>query len=207
VLGRSAEDQGLTYWTGLLDQGQPPDVVAKGIFNSSERLNPLVTGFYEKFLLRGTDPGGLAYWVADWQRNGDPDDVVVNILSSPEFYNDGGGTHDGFVRLLYQRFLDRSAEAGGLAYWDGVLDSGQKTVAQVAADFRKTHEQHVDLVDFLFGEYFNADTVPDSAPYVALLDGGETQTQVEQAIIDSTQYRNTPPPPAAGTVGRALFEH
>jgi hypothetical protein len=42
-------------------QGSPPDVVATGIFNSTERLNPLVTNFYQQYLGRNTDPGGLAY--------------------------------------------------------------------------------------------------------------------------------------------------
>src|SRR5262249_18212981 len=56
VLHRSAEDSGLIYWTAQLDAGQPLDVVATGIFNSVERLNPLVTQFYEQFLGRDTDP-------------------------------------------------------------------------------------------------------------------------------------------------------
>lgn len=194
VLHRSAEDQGLAYWTAQLDASQPLDVVAKGIFNSPERLDPLVSEFYEQLLLRATDRDGLAFWVADWQQKGDPDDVVVSILSSKEFYHEAGDTHDGFVKLLYQRFLDRPYDAAGLAYWDNVLDLGQETIGQVAADFRKTHEQHVDLVDFLFGEYFGNTNPTDAQarPYVADLDAGETQTQVEQAIIDSPEYRSTP---------------
>jgi hypothetical protein len=209
VLHRPAEDQGLVFWTSQLNAGQKLDIVAKGIFNSSERLNPLVTQFYQRFLLRGTDPGGLAYWVADWQAKGDPDDVVVNILSSKEFYDDAGDTHDGFVKLLYERFLGRAFDPSGLAYWDGLLNSNQMTVQQVASTFRKTHEQHVDLVDFLFGEYFgnSSPTTTQAQPYVSLLDSGETQTQVEQAIIDSQAYSNSPPEPAPGTVGRALYQH
>ncbi|HET6884553.1 MAG TPA: Ig-like domain-containing protein, partial [Pirellulales bacterium] len=67
VLHRPAEDDGLTYWAGQLAAGQSLDAVAKGIFNSTERLNPLVTEFYQQYLGRGTDPSGLAYWVQDWQ--------------------------------------------------------------------------------------------------------------------------------------------
>jgi hypothetical protein len=39
------------------------------------------------------------------------------------------------------------------------------------------------------------------------LDNGQTETQVEKAIIDSPAYSDNPPEPAAGTVGRALYPH
>jgi hypothetical protein len=83
-----------------------------------------------------------------------------------------------------------------------------ETRVQIASQFYDTHEKHVDLVDFLFGEYFNGVTpLPSTAPYVADLDGGETETQVEKAIIDSPDYDNNPPEPAVGTGGRALYPH
>jgi hypothetical protein len=212
VLHRPAEDAGLTYWTGLLDQGQPLDVVASGIFNSTERLNPLVAQFYQQFLGRGTDPGGLAYWVADWQAKGDPRDVVENILASKEFFDDAGDTNLGFINLLYQRVLMRSAEPDGIAYWVALMsdppNNPPETRAQVASQFYDTHEKHVDLVDFLFGEYFNSiSPLPSTQPYVAGLDAGESETQVEKAIIDSPVYSGSPRQPAAGSVGLALYPH
>jgi len=207
VLHRSAEDAGLVSWTSMLDQGAPLDVVAKGIFTSPERLDPLVTQFYENYLGRAPDSGGLSAWVSDWQQKGDSDDVVVNILASQEFFNDAGGTNQGFVELLYERFLGRAGEASGVSSWVGMLNSGQ-TRQQVASDFVGAPERHVELVDYLFGEYFKGVTpTPDPTPYVNLLNSGETQTQVEQAIIDSTAYDNTPPQPAQGTVGTALYQH
>jgi VCBS repeat-containing protein len=208
VLHRSAEDAGLLFWTGLLDRGSPLDVVATGIFNSVERLNPLVTQFYQNFLGRGPDPDGLSFWVADWQQKGDPRDVVERILASPEFFDLGGGTNMGYIARLYERVLLRHAEQAGLDYWVGLMGPPMnETRLQIATQFYDTHEKHAVLVDFLFGEYFQGTAAPDPTPYVALLDNGETQTQVEQAIIDSPDYRNSPPTPAAGTVGRALYDH
>jgi hypothetical protein len=209
VLHRSAEDSGLIYWTGLLDQGSPLDVVATGIFNSTERLDPLVTQFYEQYLNRGTDPGGLNYWVTDWQTKGDPRDVVENILASPEFFDDAGDTNSGYVTLLYQRVLQRPAEQSGLNYWVGLMSPPTNaTRLQIASQFYDTHEKHVDLVNFLFGEYFQGVTpLPDTTPYVTDLDNGETETQVEKAIIDSSAYSDNPPKPATGAVGRALYPH
>jgi hypothetical protein len=209
VLHRGAEDSGLTYWTGLLDQGLPLDVVATGIFNSTERLNPLVTQFYQQFLGRDTDPSGLAYWVNDWQTKGDPRDVVENILASQEFFDDSGDTNTGYVTLLYQRVLQRSAETDGLKYWTGLMaPPTNETRVQIASQFYDTHEKHLDLVDFLFGEYFQGvSPLPSTAPYVTDLDNGQTETQVEKAIIDSPDYSSNPPQPAAGTVGKSLYPH
>jgi hypothetical protein len=51
---------------------------------------------------------------------------------------------------------------------------------------------------------FQGGLSPDATPFVTLLDNHQTQTQVEQAIIDSPAYLNAPPEPAAGAVGRAL---
>src|SRR6185312_13019502 len=208
VLRRSAEDSGLIYWTAQLDAGQPLDVVATGIFNSTERLDPLVTQFYQQFLDRDTDPGGLAYWVTEWQTKGDPRDVVENILASQEFFDDAGDTNTGYITLLYQQVLDRAAEPSGLAYWLALMSSPtNETRLQIAWKFYDTHEKHADLVNnLLFAEYFQGVTpLPDATPYVTDLDNGETETQVEKAIIDSSAYSDNPPEPAAGTVGRARY--
>lgn len=208
VLHRSAEDQGLIYWTSRLNGGANLDQVAEGIFNSPERLDPLVTQFYANYLLRAPDPGGLSYWVSDWQRTGGPEHVQASILSSQEFFDDAGDTNSGYVTLLYQRFLGRAPDPQGLAYWTGRLDSGELTRAQVATGFQVTPEQHALTVAFLFSEYFlNVSPTPDPTPYIDELNAGQTQTQVELNIINSPAYSNNPPQPAAGTVGIALYEH
>jgi hypothetical protein len=209
VLHRSAEDSGLIYWTSQLDAGAKLDAVATGIFNSTERLDPLVTQFYRQYLGRDTDPSGLAFWVADWQAKGDPRDVVENILASQEFFDDSGDTNAGYITLLYQRVLQRPAEPSGLAYWVGLMAAPKnETRVEIASQFYDTHEKHADLVDFLFGEYFNgASSLPSMAPYVTDLDNGQTETQVEKSIIDSPDYSNNPPQPAAGAVGKSLYPH
>src|SRR6185437_6504468 len=107
VLHRPAEDAGLGGWTSMLDRGTSLDVVAKGIFNSPERLDPLISRFYEEYLGRAPESGGLAAWVADWQKTGGPLDVVANILASQEFYDDAAGSNVGFVTRLYEKFLNR----------------------------------------------------------------------------------------------------
>jgi hypothetical protein len=49
--------------------------------------------------------------------------------------------------------------------------------------------------------------MPDATPCITNLDNGQTETQVEKAIIDSSAYSDNPPEPAAGAVGKALYPH
>lgn len=211
VLGRSAEvggtptDGGLIGWTEDLNKGGKLDDVAKGIFLSPERLNPLVTQFYHDYLGRNPEENGLNGWVANWQQYQDPGAIVLDFLSSPEFYGLAGGTDDGFVRLLYARVLGRTASGAEVAGWIPQVE--QTGRYQVAAGFYESPELHYKLVEFLFSEYFQGSTAPDPTPYVNQLNQGQTRTQVELAIIDSLQYQDTPPQPPAGSVGRALYEY
>ncbi|HVX14224.1 MAG TPA: DUF4214 domain-containing protein [Pirellulales bacterium] len=208
VLHRSAEDEGVVYWTALLNAGASLDVVAEGIFNSPERLNPLITQYYEKYLLRGPSPSDLTFWDGVWQSTGGPTAVQLSILSSPEFFDDAGDTNAGYVALLYQRVLGRPEDPTGAAYWTGLLNSGQLTRTQVAAGFVTSPEENALTVDFLFSEYFlNVEPTPDPTPYINQLNAGVPLTQVELNIINSPDYSNNPPEPAPGTVGLALYQH
>jgi hypothetical protein len=107
--------------------------------------------------------------------------------------------------------LQRPGEPDGVSYWVGLMSpptNPPETRFQIASQFYDTHEKHVNLVDFLFGEYFQGvSPPPDATPFVTDLDQGQTETQVEKAIIDSPAYSTNPPKPAAGTVGLALYPH
>src|SRR4029077_131857 len=90
VLGRSAEDQGLQYWTGRIMAGASYSVVAEGIFESDERLNAIIggghlgsityPGYYPQFLLRPVEAQGLAYWKGVWKYDGGPDHVISGMI-------------------------------------------------------------------------------------------------------------------------------
>ncbi|HVX62303.1 MAG TPA: DUF4214 domain-containing protein, partial [Pirellulales bacterium] len=136
-------------------------------------------------------------------------DVVANIVASQEFYDDAGDSNAGFVTRLYEKFLNREPDAAGLDFWLRLMaPPTNASRAQAAIQFYNTPEEHGVLVDSLFSEYFNGiHPLPDKTPYVTDLNNGDTETAVELKIIDSQQYRDNPPAPAAGTVGKALYDH
>ncbi|MGH7193100.1 MAG: DUF4214 domain-containing protein, partial [Candidatus Saccharimonadales bacterium] len=203
VLNRAADDAGLQYWTGQIMQGQQYGIIAEGIFLSDERLTPIITHYYQQFLLRQPDAQGLSYWMGIWRRDGGPENVVAGMISSPEFYGEAGNTNTGWVEALYDRLLGRPADAQGLQYWSGKLNSGAMTRPQVVLGFEQSHENFVNTVAGFYQQYLNRQpTAGESANYVGQLEGGTSQAQIQIELINTDEYRNSPPPPAAGTVNR-----
>jgi hypothetical protein len=113
LLGRTAEDYGLGYWTALLDAGTARTTVASGVMASAEAQARQVEGLYETLLGRTADPLGLAYWTSLLQAGQSIDQVKVDLLASPEFYARSGGTIDGFLQNLYREELNRDPDSLG----------------------------------------------------------------------------------------------
>lgn len=114
-----------------------PLVVAEAPRAAAVQLNPdqaFVYTAYHDFLGRSPsaaeEAGALAYPLGTPAQRG----VIVGSLStSPEWIS-------FTVNRLYQDTLGRDPDDAGLAYWTQILQSGQLTVAQVAASFYSSPE-------------------------------------------------------------------
>ena len=51
----------MQYWAGLIAAGQPCSVVNAKHTWSNERLDPIITQYYQQYLLRQANAQGLAY--------------------------------------------------------------------------------------------------------------------------------------------------
>ena len=85
---------------------------------------------YRAIFNREPDIAGAKYWIVDiYEGRGVDFGVVVDNIATddqPEFvaaYADVK-TNDAFVERVYQNMLGRPAEAGGKAYWVGLMDEG-----------------------------------------------------------------------------------
>lgn len=96
----------------------------------SRDLNPGVTRFvsrlYSKALNRTPDIQGLNEWTGRIL-NGEttPEKVAYGFFFSNEM-KDKKLSNEEFVKAMYRVFLDREADAGGLANWTGYLKKGMK---------------------------------------------------------------------------------
>jgi len=105
LLGRAADPAGSSSWQSQL---VPPGggacpvtapncvttsrmAVALGIMSSSEYLTDLVSGYYESYLGRAPDSGGLATFMGQLSSGATDEQVIAAIVGSQEFYNDATG--------------------------------------------------------------------------------------------------------------------
>ena len=121
VFGRAPDPGGFAFWTAQVRQRGVPFVAAQ-LYGSTEyftRNGSTDTGFvqamYRQLLGRdpNADPGGVSFWVAEAQRRGRVE-VAGAFFQSEEKRR--GRVHD-----LYCTLLDRTPDAGGSAFWAGVI--------------------------------------------------------------------------------------
>jgi autotransporter-associated beta strand protein len=87
ALGRPVDSSGLSVWEATLAAGGPA-AVANGIFSSQEYLTDLLGGFYQEFLGRNLDAGGLAAFLPQLQSGVDERKIIAALLGSQEYSND-----------------------------------------------------------------------------------------------------------------------
>ncbi|MEX2502508.1 MAG: DUF4214 domain-containing protein [Trueperaceae bacterium] len=204
VLGRGPEPSGWEFWTRQVSAGVASlGTIASGIFESAERLNPIVAQMYRDFLFREADASGLAFWRGVWQRDGGPDNVVAGIISSPEFFASAGGTNRLWATELYRRLLLREPDNQGLAFWSGELDAGRRSRPDVVLGFIRSPENFRNLVQGWFAQYLARQAAAsEESFFVGQLRSGVSPRSIQIQILDSTEYRNSPPPPPAGSAAR-----
>jgi hypothetical protein len=129
--GRSPDAAGLAYWVGQLRAGAPLANVSNSFAGSSEfatRYGALDNrGFvelvYVNVLGRGSDVGGLTYWLGQLgngllNRGG----VMTGFSESSEYRGKTAAQVD--VSSVYLGLLHRAPDAAGLAYWVPQLRAG-----------------------------------------------------------------------------------
>lgn len=125
LLGRSVEQAGLGFWTGLLDQGMPRDQVALAIQESTEHRTNLIRDLYRALLRREADPDGIRFFLGRLDSGSTIDQVRALFLASPEYYRvRGGGTDQGFLQALYRDVLHREIDSSGAQAWAALLAQG-----------------------------------------------------------------------------------
>ena len=93
---------------------------------------------YQATFNRKPDAAGLGYWINAVDKGADiTKDVAAFFVKSSEFVAKYGSnpTNASYVDNLYQNVLHRAGDAGGVAYWNKVLNDGTVTKAAVLEAF------------------------------------------------------------------------
>ncbi len=95
---------------------------------SLARVQQLYVAYYG----RPAETGGLEYWAARMDEEGEG--AIINAFGTSAEYDSRFGTQTNAqaVNNLYNQMFNRNAEPDGLAYWVGVLERGEKSLAEIA---------------------------------------------------------------------------
>ncbi|MGH7137136.1 MAG: DUF4214 domain-containing protein, partial [Pirellulales bacterium] len=207
---------GLGYWINeLLLHRDPsgniqPGLIVAGFAESTELLTPIIQGWYEQYLGRAADAGGLQYYINEWRHDGGPEESQRDFFVSPEFHalaQNDYGSHDDFpdeywVWGLYERILNRAPDAKGLQDWQQQLENGIPET-QVALDFFTSPEAFDNDVTGWYYEYLGrAPSLTEQAQYVNQMTAGASDQTIEQEITSLPEYVDGPPAPQPGTAER-----
>jgi hypothetical protein len=106
---------------------------------------------YQAAFDRTPDTGGVGFWIERMDDGQSLTSVANQFIGSAEFrsiYGTNPSIHD-FVSRLYENVLGREGEAGGQAYWEGQLASGQKSAAEVLANFSESPENVANVAPII----------------------------------------------------------
>ena len=197
-LGREGDAAGITHWTSQLNSGAQSRVqMVDSFFTSAEfsAVNP-VARLYFAYFLRIPDYDGLTYWVNQYRAGMSLNLISQAFASSPEFQNTYGSlTNSQFVALVYQNMLGRPADAEGLAYWTGHLNSGTLTRGQVMLNFSESAENltvsftKVFVVQIYIGMLRRS---PDQGGFdfwIGQLNSGRSRLDLISSFLASSEYR------------------
>jgi subtilisin family serine protease len=111
-----------------------------------------IVALYSGLMTRDPDAGGYRYWTLEAAQGVGASSIGASFLLSTEFTNGGGKLQNAaFIEQTYQQLLDRSVDAGGLAYWDAALTSGALTRSGLVLSIAHSEEYGTNQLGHVFG--------------------------------------------------------
>ena len=191
LLQRPAEPAGLSYWSGLIDQGQATRTqVVSGIEASPEYRAIEVQSFFGLLLNRAATADELSAYGGFLATGGTVEQAEAAVVSSAEYAHNHGDTNDGFLDGLYRDAFGRAVDAGARNALDQALASGTMTRQQVGEVIFGSVEYFGDLVQGFYPHFLHrpADPTGLSNAVNALTSGALGDEGVIAGIVGSDEY-------------------
>jgi hypothetical protein len=195
LLQRPVDPAGLAAWSGEMNAGASEYNMVMGLEGSPEYKDVLVENMYQDYLNRPADPAGLAAWVGALDSGESVEQVKAGILGSTEFFNDAGGTNQGFLALLYQDVLKRPIDPAGAAAFGAELNAGASRITVAEQILTSTEGREVQI-ETDYQDYLGrpADTAGLEA-WLNELDSGGSDYGIVAGIISSPEFSSAPVAP------------
>jgi hypothetical protein len=117
----------------------------------SKSIDLAVARLYQAALDRQPDLGGLAFWTGHAKAGLSMERLAQYFVDAPEFAQRFGSLSNAqYVERLYVNVLDRTPDAGGLAYWTQALGGANGlSRAQMLIEFSESRENVAHTGDAL----------------------------------------------------------
>jgi len=93
-----------------------------------------VNSFYLAFYGRPADPAGLKFWSQQLVNNNGDLGAITQAFATSEEAQTRFGSDNATARItdIYEQLFNRAPDAAGLAYWTGVVQRGDASLAEVS---------------------------------------------------------------------------
>ncbi len=145
---------------------------------------------YHDLLGRDVDPSGLAFWTGVLTSGATPGEVALLHHQSTEYHADQ-------IQAAYQTLLHRAADTTSLNYFLGLMGQGQniEQMDAIIAGSEEYYQGHGGgtndgFLAALYQDFLHRAIDPTAlqAGEQALDGGGQSLSQVAQAVLGSTEY-------------------
>jgi serralysin len=112
------------------------------VFDVTSANAPAAYRLYGGAFARTPDEVGFRFWASKLDEKASLRSVAAEFINSGEFIGRYGSSlsNAAFVDALYQNVLSRGADAGGVAYWNDVLNKQLTDRASVLVEFTQLPE-------------------------------------------------------------------
>jgi Domain of unknown function (DUF4214) len=168
--------------TDILDQ------TASVFTHSDEYFADLITADYVQLLHRTPTSPEVNQWIGLMKSGLTDEQSLAGFTSSPEYYQQAGGTDQAWLDALYHDVLSRAADAAGEATWLQSLASGVSRF-NVAYAFATSVEHETMIVAEDYQRFLGRTaTASEAAGWVTNLQQGMSDEQVVAAFVGSNEF-------------------
>jgi hypothetical protein len=190
MLGQDADPTSYAYWLGRLNSGTSRWTMAMALATSKGYRGDViggagaVEGFYEEYLGRPSDPGGVAYWIGRMNQGTTFEQVRLAFIGSPEYFARYGDDPGRAVDALYHDVLGRAPDPDGRAFWVAHFNA-----TTIASQILFSAEGRAQLVAGYYQTYLGRAADPGGLAYwsQAIL-GGASDEQIIAFLLSSNEF-------------------
>ena len=218
VLKREPDEEGLSYWLKVMQEGSLRHEVLVGFSESGEHVEQIEAEYAEElaeaesieYSLEDTrehesnsDEGNDA---SENKENDSADDApgALNDSSDDDINDDVDSDQEGLsnlqeLTLLYNALFNRDPDQQGLGYWMGELASQRVnpddiiTLLMASDEFTELHGENLSDSDFIDALYNNSvgrasDDAQGKGFWISQLASGKARTEILESLYQSDEH-------------------